>query len=59
MEIEDYPDYLIYEDGRVWSKYGKGKFLKANLNINNGGYLLVSLYKDGKEKKNESSSIVG
>ena len=28
MEIKGFPDYLIYEDGRVWSKKGKGKFLK-------------------------------
>ena len=28
MEIQGYPNYLIYDDGRVFSKRGKGKFLK-------------------------------
>tara|TARA_R110000796_G_scaffold223855_1_gene340129 strand:+ start:9 stop:476 length:468 start_codon:yes stop_codon:yes gene_type:complete len=28
MEIQGYPNYLIYPDGRVFSKRGKGKFLK-------------------------------
>lgn len=46
--------YAITEDGRAWS-YPKpcssrsGKWLKPTLNSN--GYLLVSLYKDGQEKK--------
>ena len=41
MEINDYPNYLIYEDGRVWSKTSN-KFLKAV--INPGGYLQLNLY---------------
>jgi len=28
MEIKDHPNYLIYPDGRVWSKKGKGRFMK-------------------------------
>ena len=28
MEIQGFPNYLIYPDGRVWSKIGKGRFLK-------------------------------
>ena len=30
MEIEDYPKYLIYENGEVWSKYSN-RFLKQSL----------------------------
>ena len=44
MEIKDFPNYLIYEDGRVYSKFGKGRFLKQCLT--NRGYLLVVLCKD-------------
>ena len=56
MEIEDYPDYLIYEDGRIWSKYGKGKFLKQNPN---DGYLYVKLCKDGKPKTMSVHRLLG
>ena len=31
MEIAGYPNYLIYDDGRCWSKYSK-KFLKPKTN---------------------------
>jgi len=56
MEIRDYPDYLIYDDGRVWSKPRKdsigrrvkGRFLKHNKN--HDGYHQVQLYRDGKRK---------
>lgn len=48
MEIEDYSNYLIYDDGRVFSK-NKKDFLK--LNYNNKGYLYVDLYKDKQWKK--------
>ena len=47
MEIQDFENYLIYDDGRVFSKkrkivlkYGKGK----------GGYEYVGLCKNGKRK---------
>ena len=46
MEINDYPNYLIYEDGRVWSKLKK-IFLKPSIN---SGYLMVCLYKNKKPK---------
>lgn len=37
MEIKNHPKYLIYPDGRVWSKKGKGRFMKF---CDNGkGYL--------------------
>ena len=44
MEIENYEDYLIYADGRVFSKISN-IFLKAY--INNRGYYKVMLYKNG------------
>ena len=47
MEIIDYPNYLIYDDGRVYSK-NKNRFLKPVLNIT--GYYMINLYKDGKKK---------
>jgi len=45
MEIIDYPRYLIYDDGRVWSKFGKGRFLKPAKD--HAGYWRVALCKDG------------
>ena len=54
MEINNYPNYLIYEDGRVWSKYNRngvnGRFLKPN-KISNGylGYHLCNK-NDNKHK---------
>jgi hypothetical protein len=45
MEIQGYSNYLIYDDGRVWSKYFKntrtGKFIKPIMDTN--GYLRVCL----------------
>lgn len=46
MEIVGYSNYLIYDDGRVYSKYYK-KFLKP---LNKRGYCSVSLYNDKKRK---------
>jgi len=40
MEIQGFENYLIYPDGRVWSKIGKGRFLKTDVRK---GYLYVSL----------------
>jgi len=43
MEINGYPNYLIYPSGKVWSKVSK-RYLKQS---DNGiGYLVVVLYKD-------------
>ena len=47
MEIEGYPNYLIYEDGKVFSKY-KNKFL--NPSINSCGYYRIDLLENGKRK---------
>ena len=46
MEIQGFPNYLIYDDGRVWSKVGKGRFLRPAVLKN--GYKMVSLFKNGK-----------
>jgi len=48
MEINGYPDYLIYEDGRIWSKKSD-KYLKPQLYGN--GYYYISL---GKKKNRHS-----
>ena len=47
MEIQDYPNYLIYDDGRVYSK-NKNIFLKPYICSN--GYYMISLYKNNKKK---------
>ena len=44
MEIQGYPDYLIYEDGRVWAKKTKGRkegFKKST--PSRDGYHITSL----------------
>lgn len=48
MELVNYPDYLIYEDGRVWSKKNN-IFMKTS--PNNIGYKAVTLCEDGKSKR--------
>ena len=50
MEVIGYPNYLIYPDGRVWSKKrtkSKGRFLKPQ---NSSGYLVVFLSLNGISK---------
>tara|TARA_R110000822_G_scaffold284631_1_gene406088 strand:+ start:49 stop:495 length:447 start_codon:yes stop_codon:yes gene_type:complete len=58
MEINNYPNYLIYNDGRVYSKSSK-IFLKPSLNKINCGYLCVNLYKDGKGKNYKIHRLIG
>jgi len=51
MEVRGYPNYLIYPDGRVWTKRRpkvKGGFLKPPTTP--GGYLSVTLRNEGKYK---------
>ena len=48
MEIDGYPNYLIYEDGRVFNKQ-TNTFKKASI-FSQTGYLEVSLYKNNKRK---------
>ena len=45
MEIEGYPNYLIYPDGRIWSKGGKRHkpAFKKHQNNESTGYKQVSL----------------
>jgi len=43
MEIQGFPDYLVYDDGRVFSKKTR-KFMKCN--DNGKGYLQVSFNLD-------------
>ena len=47
MEIEGYPDYLIYEDGRIWTKK-QNKFMKHS--INDCGYFRVCLFNEKGQK---------
>jgi len=47
MEIENYPNYLIYRDGRVYTKK-HDKFLKPGTFYT--GYYYVNLCRDGKPK---------
>ena len=49
MEINGYPLYMIYQDGRIWSKKGKGRFLKHV--VNPSGYHTVVVYQDKKPKR--------
>jgi hypothetical protein len=54
MEIQGYSNYLIYEDGRVYSKIRK-RFLKEQ---NDKGYNYCALYKDGKPKNKKIHRLV-
>ena len=47
MNITDYENYIIYEDGKVFSQKSK-KFLKPYLGVR--GYMTVNLCKYGKMK---------
>lgn len=51
MDIIGFPNYLIYEDGRVWSKWGAGRFIKPS--INNEGYYFVNIRNANREGKNK------
>lgn len=55
MEIQNYPDYQIYEDGRVFSKKSR-KFLKKG--DNGHGYLVVRLFHEGKAKTHKIHRLV-
>jgi hypothetical protein len=56
MEVEGFPNYLIYKDGRVFSNK-RNKFLKSN--INRDGYMVVYLYDNGKVKTCKVHRLVG
>ena len=54
MEIIDYPNYLIYPDGRVYNKK-YDRFLKPHLRLNpkkpDDKYYIITLSNNGKIKK--------
>ena len=56
MEIEGYENYLIYEDGKVYSKHSK-RYLKQG--FHGRGYLYVNLWKDGKGKNISIHRLIG
>lgn len=45
--IEEFPDYIIYDDGRVFSMKSN-KFIYVGPD-GNRGYLQVSFYQDGEK----------
>ena len=52
MEIKDYPNYLIYPDGRIWGKKTQGRkegFMK--MKSDNHGYLRLGLTNENGHKK--------
>lgn len=55
MEIADYPNYLVYEDGRIFSIKSR-KMLKPT--ISHKGYHRVFLCNDGKKKGFRISRLV-
>ena len=60
MDIVGYENYLIYDDGRVYSKQrqgAKGKFLKSF--IDKDGYYRVDLRTNGKKKSFTIHRLVG
>ena len=48
MRTHEFGNYIIYEDGRVFSKR-RNKFLKCHKDIN--GYHHVGFYENGKLKR--------
>ena len=54
MEIVGYPNYLIYEDGRVWSN-NINSFLEI---VNRHGREYVTLCKEGKKQIKQISRLV-
>jgi len=56
MEIQDYSDYLVYEDGRVYNKK-YNRFLK--IQKHNAGYYYVTLSKNNEKKAFLIHRLVG
>ena len=56
MEIQNYPNYLIYDDGRVYSKY-YNRFLKPSKTSE--GYYEVRLFKNKKSKHFTIHKLLG
>jgi hypothetical protein len=55
MEIIDYPNYLIYEDGRVLNQKRKRYLKEQN---NRGGYMNVCLYHNGKQGRRNIHRLI-
>ena len=55
MEIQGFPNYLIYDDGRVFSKY-KNDYMKHK--VSKSGYYHLSLCQDGKSKNYYTHRLV-
>ena len=49
MEIQGYPNYLIYPDGKVFSKRGKGRFLQDY--VAGAGYRQIRLCNGTDDRK--------
>ena len=56
MEINNYPNYLIFDDGRVFSKKNK---IFLSLCYNHDGYQSVTLYFEGKQERHLVHRLVG
>tara|TARA_R110000744_G_scaffold91883_1_gene178142 strand:+ start:269 stop:733 length:465 start_codon:yes stop_codon:yes gene_type:complete len=56
MDIVGHENYLIYPDGRVWSKWSKGRFLKPAISTH--GYFHVSLCNKGKQKTHKIHRLI-
>ena len=53
MEIKDYPNYLIYPDGRIWGKKTQGRkegFMKIHIDKSKG-YMRISLTNENGNRK--------
>jgi len=55
MEVIDFPNYLIYPDGRVQNKKSK-RYIKAKMGTN--GYLYVGLWKNNKGKNHNIHRLI-
>ena len=58
MEIEGFTNYLIYEDGRLYSK-SRDKFINARPNRKNSKSTKITLWKDGKGKDFSLQKLIG
>ncbi len=56
MDIKDHSGYMIYDDGRVWSKRSK-KFLSDH-RTNTNGYIIRALCKDYQMKQITAHRLV-
>ena len=55
-EIKGYEDYILYENGKIYSKK-RFKFLKPSPDSN--GYLVVGLCKNGEQKNHTIHRLLG